>query len=91
MDFMELIELNVASDNIKVINAIEKTLFDKKLIKSSQRYKATTKYLDNNMIIEKKETILKIIMLKALLTSVEPIIKELHNYENPEIFYKILN
>lgn len=91
MDFMELIELSIASDNIKVINNIEKTLFEKKLIKSSQRYKTTTKYLDNNVIIEKKETVLKIVMLKALLTSVKPIIKELHNYEKPEMFYKILN
>lgn len=81
-----MIIIKTSTDSHKVMKMIANELLNKKLAACVNMIpRMRSKYVMNGRIIESREVILLIKTSKKLETKVYNVIKELHNYEIPEI------
>ena len=81
-----MIIIKTSTDSHKVMKMIANELLNKKLAASVNMIpRMRSKYVMDGRIVESREVILLIKTSKNLETKVYKVIKELHNYEIPEI------
>lgn len=81
------IVITTLSDNIDVINNISNELLNKHLVASSHIIEIESSYWWKNKINKSIEYKLEVRTTINLYDKIEKLIKELHNYELPEISY----
>lgn len=81
------IVVTTLSDSLSVIKNIQKKLLEKHLVAGCQISIVNSTYWWNNEINETKEYHLELRTKLPLYSNIETIIKDLHNYEVPEISY----
>ena len=79
--------ITTLSDNLEVIKNIQNDLLNKHLVSGCQISEVKSTYWWNNEINESLEYKLELRTIEKLFNKIEMIIKELHNYELPEISY----
>lgn len=83
--------ITTLSDNLDIINKIQKELLEKHLVSGCQISEVNSTYWWNNIINKSKEYKLEVRTLEKLFSEIELIIKHNHNYEVPEISYYEIN
>ena len=81
------IVITTLSDDLEVIEKIQRELLNKHLVSGCQVSVVDSTYWWNNKINESKEFLLQMRTVESLYDKIELIVKELHNYEVPEISY----
>ena len=79
------------SNNIDIVNKIQKELLEEHLVSGCQVSEVNSTYWWNNEINESTEYKLELRTIEKLFNEIEKIIKKLHNYELPEISYYEIN
>ena len=81
------IVITTLSDNLNIIKKIQKELLKKHLVSGCQISTVNSTYWYHDELNESKEYSLQMRTIKSLYYKIELIIKNLHNYEVPEISY----
>ncbi len=85
------IVITTLSNDLGIIKKIAITLLEKHLVAGCQISVVDSKYWWNNEINETKEYSLQVRTIEKLYNEIEEIIKDIHNYEVPEISYYEIN
>ena len=81
------IVITTLSDDLEVIEKIQRELLNKHLVSGCQVSLVDSTYWWNIKINASKEFLLQMSTVESLYDKIELIVKELHNYEVPEISY----
>ena len=81
------IVITTLSDDLNIINRIGKHLLDNHLVAGCQVSSVSSTYWWDNKINKSNEYQLEVRTIESLYNKIENIIKDLHNYELPEISY----
>ncbi len=85
------IVISTYSNDLEVINCIQKELLEGHLAAGCQVSSVDSTYWWNNRIYSSKEYCLQVRTVISLYDKIESIIKDIHNYELPEISYYEIN
>ena len=83
--------IKTSTDSIDIANSISSTILNQNLAPCTQIYKTESKYIWNKKITKSYEYIVEIKTITKYKNKVSNIIKEIHNYDIPEIISLNMN